>query len=549
MSHPPLDTVVRAAKAQGLLPPEATIPFIEKRPWPVVLLTALGAWLAAIPLLSVIGLLLGDLAARGAGTYAVGALLLAGAVIVLRRPEVPVFLEQLAIPALLSGAGALGFALARDLPDQAAAAVLALLALAIAQLINRPWLRVLLGVAAASCVALALWPGRLWHAPSLPGWWAVLHAMLGLWLLALATQRRFPGSASLLESVGSGWLLATLAGLAAFSGMAFLAPGVLGGGFVGAVALGLAGTLPTTAMAWVQHGLSATLATAGGAVLTRAWPSLAQRNPWGGRPAALFLAALCMAALAFFIPTLGAAVLALALMLATRRWRLAGAAGLAAVWMLGSFYYALAWPLAQKAVMLVACGAALGLLAWRTLRQGAPADAGQPTPRSLPAMAAVALTVLATVVVAQGAIREKEGLIARGRPIYVRLAPVDPRSLMQGDYMRLNFALPEAAARVGTGLLNGLSGQRPYVVAQLDTRGVATLPRLHQPGEALGADELRIELSPKNGQWTLVTDAWFFREGEAERWQRARFGEFRVGADGRALLVGLADDKLTPIRP
>ena len=123
MTHP-LDAVLRAAQAEGLLPPEATVPHIETRPWPVVLLTALGAWLAALPLFSVIGLLLGDLAARGAGTYAVGALLLAGAVVVLRRPEVPVFLEQLAIPALLSGAGALAFALARDLPDQAAAAVL-----------------------------------------------------------------------------------------------------------------------------------------------------------------------------------------------------------------------------------------------------------------------------------------------------------------------------------------------------------------------------------------------------------------------------------------
>jgi uncharacterized membrane-anchored protein len=75
------------------------------------------------------------------------------------------------------------------------------------------------------------------------------------------------------------------------------------------------------------------------------------------------------------------------------------------------------------------------------------------------------------------------------------------------------------------------------------------LVRLHQPGETLGTDELRMELTPKNGQWTLVTDAWFFREGEAARWQVARFGEFRVDADGRALLVGLADDKLGAITP
>ena len=48
-----------------------------------------------------------------------------------------------------------------------------------------------------------------------------------------------------------------------------------------------------------------------------------------------------------------------------------------------------------------------------------------------------------------------------------------------------------------------------------------------------------MELSPKGGRWLVVTDAWFFREGEAERWARARYGEFRLLPDGRAVLVGL----------
>ena len=35
-----------------------------------------------------------------------------------------------------------------------------------------------------------------------------------------------------------------------------------------------------------------------------------------------------------------------------------------------------------------------------------------------------------------------ERYIADGQPVFVELAPVDPRSLMQGDYMQLNFRLP-----------------------------------------------------------------------------------------------------------
>ena len=46
-----------------------------------------------------------------------------------------------------------------------------------------------------------------------------------------------------------------------------------------------------------------------------------------------------------------------------------------------------------------------------------------------------------------------------------------------------------------------------------------------------------------------MTDAWYFREGDGQRWEQARYGEFRVEPDGRALLVGMADAQLRPIDP
>uniref|UniRef100_UPI0035595746 DUF4401 domain-containing protein n=1 Tax=Piscinibacter sp. TaxID=1903157 RepID=UPI0035595746 len=143
MSAHAVDYVLRAAIASGILPPTATRPAQDTRPWPVVLLTGLGAWLAALPLLGVVGLLLGDLISRSVGPYVVGALVLAGALVVLRSRELPLFVEQLAVPALLVGGGSLAFGLFRDLPAQAAAALLALVALGFAAAIPRPWLRVL----------------------------------------------------------------------------------------------------------------------------------------------------------------------------------------------------------------------------------------------------------------------------------------------------------------------------------------------------------------------------------------------------------------------
>jgi uncharacterized membrane-anchored protein len=111
--------------------------------------------------------------------------------------------------------------------------------------------------------------------------------------------------------------------------------------------------------------------------------------------------------------------------------------------------------------------------------------------------------------------------------------------------MRLAFQLP---ADPESRLAQLLPARRPQVVALRDARGVAQLLRIAAPGQPLAPGEFPITLTPKDGDWTLVTDAWFFREGDAERFATARYGEFRVGADGQALLVGLADEGLAPLR-
>lgn len=45
----------------------------------------------------------------------------------------------------------------------------------------------------------------------------------------------------------------------------------------------------------------------------------------------------------------------------------------------------------------------------------------------------------------------------------------------------------------------------------------------------------------------LVTDAFYFKEGEAQRWEAARFGEFRIDPSGRALLVNLRGENLSEL--
>jgi uncharacterized membrane-anchored protein len=495
-------------------------------------------------LLAVVGLLVGDWIRRGPGPYLLGLGLLAAALSVLRRRAVPFFVEQLAVPGLLVGGGTLAFGLLRDLPDRAGWLVLAGVAIAVAWAAGRAWLRVLLGALAAWLVALAITQGEgPGSRSSQRSYWLAWHGCLALWLLALRAQAGAvaPRLAAALEPLAAGWLLATLAGLALSAGMSFLVGASLGSGFVGDVARDL-GTHGRSALAFALPLGSALLAVAGALWLGRCWPAL-RRPAFGGM-------ALVGVGLAALMPVLGAALAALAVCAASRRWRLAAAAALAAAWIVGSFYYQLQWSLAAKAGVLVGAGALLGgLAAWagREAAAGQPAAAGPqhgtPPPPVRGARVGLALSAAAVLLVANVGIWQKEALIAGGQPVFVELAPVDPRSLMQGDYMQLNFRLPRDLADPGTGML---SGSRPRLVARRDARGVAVLQR-PDDGSALAADELRIELTPKNGRWILVSDAWFFKEGEAERWARARYGEFRVAPDGRALLVGLRGAGLEPL--
>jgi uncharacterized membrane-anchored protein len=540
--HDVLDDVMARARAEQLLPDGAGRPGGEQRPWPVVLLTALGAWLAAIPLLGVVGLLIGPLMNNPLGPYLAGGLLLAGSAVVLRSKRVPLFVEQLAVPGVLVGGGALGFGFFSHLPHAMASLLLGAVAVGLALSLRQAWLQVLLGVAAAALAGLAMLAPQGWFlAHEWTTVWVAGHLLLAVAATSPGWQGLWRGHGAALESLLSGWWVTVLVGLAALAGMTFLVGGVMGGGLVGEVMseVGSEGAAPSRGVAALQ-GLrvaSVLMALAAAALLWRAWP--AARHP------ALAVAAVCIAALAFFMSTLGGVLLALACLLLAQRWRLAGLAGVAAVWVVGAFYYALAWQLATKALVLVGIGAVIGAMAWWLRAPRLPS--GEPVARTPLGRHAwyVGAATVATLVVAASAIWQKQELIARGQPVFVALAPVDPRSLMQGDYMRLNFAVPPALFDMPP----SATAERPKVVARRDARGVAALHRVATPGEVLGADEFLFELTPKGGGWILVSDAWFFREGDAERWEKARFGEFRVMPDGRALLVGMADDKLQAIQP
>jgi uncharacterized membrane-anchored protein len=141
------------------------------------------------------------------------------------------------------------------------------------------------------------------------------------------------------------------------------------------------------------------------------------------------------------------------------------------------------------------------------------------------------------------AILGKERIQRDGDVVYLPLAPVDPRSLMQGDYMALRFAMADDITRRNAADQRPMrSGEEALAAIQLDDKHIATL------ADAPSTGSIQIRYRIRNGRVWLGTNAFFFEEGTADRFRGARYGEFRVDRQsGEAVLIGLRSNTLAAL--
>lgn len=163
-------------------------------------------------------------------------------------------------------------------------------------------------------------------------------------------------------------------------------------------------------------------------------------------------------------------------------------------------------------------------------------------------------SLLIILIVVNWSIFRKEQHRAEGRVVYLALAPVDPRSLMQGDYMALRFRLAEEVQRMQS---RRIRTEDPsfdpmvadgYAVVRLDELQIGTFAALYDE-QPLSPNEIVIRYRVRQGQVKLATHAFFFQEGEGQVYQSARYGQFRVDDRGELLLVALYDEDLNELAP
>lgn len=539
-----------AAQQQGLVQSDAAPADAHEPSVLVIAMAMLGVLVCMVPLLAFVFLGLGEEVFLGAGGMVLGLLALAGGgALLCSGPQA--FAGCAGLVLWLLGEALVLINLGVDYLDSRPHLLMACVLLAALQMLGAwlspaRWIQAIMGVAWAVAVFVFFMVLQSWLPWLLP---LQLDSLLlvALWWLWLR------GEPSRLARPRQGWAQtrwAVFADAAIVGVLLLIAKGGYGNDW-----LDVQGQIRWSegwekGWNWVvvaARWLSAAEVLLATALLVRIWRG---RGLLHARMSALLmLVGALLAVCAWFRVDLGAIALIAAAALLAGRWRIALLCALLGLVVLSQFYYELHWPLAIKGVGVAVLGAVLLAGLWVLRQRTAPdavPQAAQPQTRSNKVQLA---WMLAGAVLVFGAVnwdvRGKEQVIAHGQRILVPLIPVDPRSLMQGDYMALRFDLPPA---VSEGLAN-IIGPKAYVRAAVDGQGIATVQALVTDRKQAGAGEVVLPLKRLKGQWVLVTDAYFFPEGQGTHFESGKYGDFRVLPDGRALLVGLADAEGKPIEP
>ncbi|MGG5505949.1 MULTISPECIES: GDYXXLXY domain-containing protein [unclassified Myroides] len=142
------------------------------------------------------------------------------------------------------------------------------------------------------------------------------------------------------------------------------------------------------------------------------------------------------------------------------------------------------------------------------------------------------------------AVGKKEETIKEGRLVLLPLAPVDPRSLMQGDYMQLNYALNEQLRTTTRDRAD--IRKRGYILLRVNQQQIGSFQDISSTFPAVKGDSL---LPIKYFNWDGFTlavgaESFFFQEKKDSLYDQAKYGGLRVDQQGNSVLIGLYDENL-----
>ncbi len=528
------------------------------QPWYVLVMLAFGGWMAALLFLAAIGFFLtmslGLNLSDARGPLLIGSIpLLALGSFSLRRKSFLV--HHFGFALALAGTGGASTALAMLGNSTVHWPLPAVLPLAVAApFMPSSAYRFL--AAAGIAVLPALWLSLMFVSPwPMLVWWGLI-AFLMAW-------RGFSDS----DTFGS-------LTLGAYAGIAFFV--------LFATAMSFAELRIFYGTMWPgTTGLAAGMAFTSMALIT------GRENPRGPLRFCLPALAVFSIPLGWFLPGAVVGLLGLGLGRRTGNRVLIGASGLIIFAYMIYFYYQLNISLAQKSIALAVSGLALLVAALVVKKLGIRSKNTLRIRKGRRGVAARtrAIFITATIgVLLAGfnfSVVQKEELRANGQEILLALAPVDPRTLLMGDYMTLDFAVnhdisaglrkkyaneetPDAGMAIVRLAQQRSSGQarrdapktktqpspaseKPENAKTPGTLAEAVFVRLDDGSAPLADDERRLFFRMVRGSAVTATSAFYFEEGRGKAYEKARYGLLRLGKDGETLLMNLCDANGKPI--
>jgi uncharacterized membrane-anchored protein len=136
---------------------------------------------------------------------------------------------------------------------------------------------------------------------------------------------------------------------------------------------------------------------------------------------------------------------------------------------------------------------------------------------------------------------QKEKILKDGKLVFLELIESNAKApLIQGDMVRLKYMIVK-------GLIFDTLYKRGFVVVKLDSNSIAERIRFQPKTVPLYENEFLIEYSKGYFSLNIGAENYFIQQGDAKKYQVAKFGAVKVDTNGNSILMGLYDEHLKKI--
>ena len=154
----------------------------------------------------------------------------------------------------------------------------------------------------------------------------------------------------------------------------------------------------------------------------------------------------------------------------------------------------------------------------------------------------VIINFLALVLIFGYSVIKEEKMLKKEDTFYIKTFPVDPRSLMQGDYMILNYDISEKLKKEKNILNNG------YIRIRVNELKVAEFVRGDKEFVLSTKKEMSIKYRLKTPVIDIGINSYLFQEGKAKVFEKAEYAEVIYTENGKLRLKNLIDENFEIIK-